>query len=169
MGIRNLDRFKARLDQWGQVHVPEKSLQLQKRVAFLVLGAYFVSTEMGRDSRGRYTRVPQVVAVAGLLQLTPVDSGRARGNYQLTYGSPATGILEDFPTGTSTGSAPTSDENMRAMKALSRARPYGRMFIVNNLPYIVVLNDGGVNRVAHHMMERAISNARAALATRKAA
>jgi len=149
-------KFQRALDKHAE-RIPSQALAFQKRVAFMLLGAAY------KDAEGR------VRLIVGLLQLTPVLTGRARGNYQVTTGSPATGTLDDARFGGATGAGATAEETSRAAAALANARPYGVIFIVNNLPYIVVpLNDGGKNRQAHHMMERAIANTRAALAGRAA-
>ncbi|MGA0608831.1 hypothetical protein [Caldimonas sp. KR1-144] len=66
---------------------------------------------------------------------TPVDTGRARGNWQTTIGSPATGQLSvEDPTGASTVAAAT--------RRLAGFRSGPSIFIMNNLPYIERLEYG---------------------------
>ena len=70
-------------------------------------------------------------ALARIVRRTPVDTGRARGNWQSSIGSPASGqrTFED-PVGT-------------GMAQLGVLPPYSKSFITNNVPYILVLEDGG--------------------------
>ena len=68
---------------------------------------------------------------------TPVDTGRARGNWQATTGSMAGGTVEKLDA---TGSA-----TIAAMKSeVSGWTPKDDLpaFITNNLPYIQRLNEG---------------------------
>jgi hypothetical protein len=61
-----------------------------------------------------------------VIKMTPVDTGRAKGNWQCTIGSPASGTVE------------TSGEDA-AMSAMMQAVPdYAgkKVFLTNNLPYI---------------------------------
>lgn len=64
----------------------------------------------------------------------PVDSGRARGNFQASEGSPAngeTGVVD--PSGGSTVAAGTA--------VIAAAQP-GDWWITNNVPYIIPLEMG---------------------------
>lgn len=69
---------------------------------------------------------------------TPVDTGRARGNWQATTGSPATGELGENRNA-KVGTAP-------ALRALEVARGWkvgsASIFLTNNLPYIERLENG---------------------------
>lgn len=67
---------------------------------------------------------------------TPVDTGRARGNWQPTSGDPAEGALENTldPSGAATISQGA---------AVAKKLKYGdTAFTVNNLPYINALENG---------------------------
>lgn len=67
---------------------------------------------------------------------TPVDTGRARANWQCTMGSPADGVLEA--------------EDKSGAEAMARARDVSvgigtddrSIFLTNNLPYIEALENG---------------------------
>lgn len=156
MSVRNLRSFGRDLDRFVE-KLDARTILFQKKVAFLVLGAY-IQLASG-----------DIRAQAGVLQLTPVDTGRAVGNWQVTVGSPASGELSNV-FGTAGGARGAAEQfaTARAIRGLSGLRPGQSIWITNNLPYIVVLNDGGVNRQAHHMVERAIGNARAALSRSRA-
>jgi hypothetical protein len=66
---------------------------------------------------------------------TPVDTGRARGNWQVSVGNVPNGTLEiEDKSGSATISAATA--------AASGLRAGDVIFLVNNLPYILRLEDG---------------------------
>ncbi len=72
---------------------------------------------------------------ATVVLATPVDEGRARGNWQVALNGPASGTLE------------IEDKNGAAAIAQGKAtipghKPGGSIHITNNLPYIGRLNDG---------------------------
>ena len=73
---------------------------------------------------------------------TPVDTGRARGNWQTNVGTPILSVTEN-----------TSEPSA----TFKRGDGYKVMYITNNLPYIGVLEDGGVSRPPHHMIKRSLS------------
>jgi hypothetical protein len=77
----------------------------------------------------------ELEALKGIVQKTPVDTGRARGNWQVTEGSPAAGTLESVDR----SGGPTISKGTGEILA---AKPFGKIWITNNLPYIGVLEDG---------------------------
>lgn len=153
MGVVQLTAFQRQLDRFGE-NLEKKAILFQKKVAFMVLGA-FLDTGAG------------IRAHVGLLQLTPIDTGRAVGNFVVSTGSPRFEVV-DGKFGREGGgeanrgraSAKVQTASVRVLAALRLGES---IFITNSLPYIMVLNDGGVNRVAHHMQERAIENTKRAL------
>lgn len=157
MGIRNLAAFNAGLDRFAK-KIEARGVAFQKKVAFMLLGAY-VQTGGG------------VAAVVGVLQLTPVDTGRAVGNWQVSIGSPAEGEIDAGKPNKKSGQSVSiagrtraiAQATRRGVSALSGLRFGQTIWIVNNVAYIVVLNDGGPNRTAHHMLERAVGNTRRSL------
>ncbi len=68
---------------------------------------------------------------------TPVDTGRARANWQLAIGNAPQGVLDKTDKGGGTGSE--LGKGSRKLKARSVGRS---AFIVNNLGYIVALEEG---------------------------
>ncbi|MEO8278026.1 MAG: hypothetical protein ABI639_17590 [Thermoanaerobaculia bacterium] len=153
MAFVNLAEFNQGLDKFGKT-VERQALLFQKKVAFMVLGA-FLSTDAG---------IRQHV---GLLQLTPVLTGRAVGNYIVSSGSPSTSTSDAgySKSGSQAGNRKAAEMRVtvQALSALGSHRFGSSIWICNNLPYIAILNDGGTNRVAHHMLERALTNTRDAL------
>lgn len=161
MGVDNLAQFSADLDSWINVEVPAEVVAFQKKVHLLVLGCGF------SDSQGN------MKMAAGLLEMTPVDTGTARANWISSVGAPSGGIVEvegirqrnraalpaDF-----IGAPASAEETDNAMSALAGLKFGENSYIVNNLEYISILEDGGVNRVGHHMVSRSIINAEGVLA-----
>nr|BDD43784.1 hypothetical protein 4 [Spirochaetaceae bacterium] len=67
---------------------------------------------------------------------TPVDTGRARGNWQANVGSPAVGVVE----ATDTGGGSTIMDIAKEVESWDVENV--AIYLVNNLPYIVPLEDG---------------------------
>ncbi|WP_313203358.1 HK97 gp10 family phage protein [Pseudomonas sp.] len=80
----------------------------------------------------------RVIAIAMLNEIvlrSPVDTGRFRGNNIVSVGAPVyTSTVNVDPTG-----AETIQNGARAVSGLE---PYTQVFIQNNLPYAVPLEDG---------------------------
>jgi hypothetical protein len=84
--------------------------------------------------------------LAGLTLKTPVLTGRARANWQVSEGDPAQGDVENVdPTGGET----ISDGNGK----IARAATYGVLYITNNLPYIERLENGWSRQAPGGMLE----------------
>jgi hypothetical protein len=82
----------------------------------------------------------------GIVQKTPVLTGRARGNWFPTNGAPSAQVGEDVAGVSVTGQPMTSEEKgrVRAVTSKLEALPLGaeRTFITNNLDYILKLEEG---------------------------
>ncbi|AEJ13041.1 MULTISPECIES: hypothetical protein [Pseudomonas] len=80
----------------------------------------------------------RVIALAMLNEIvlrSPVDTGRFRGNNIVSVGAPVyTSSVNVDPTGSE-----TIQQGVRVMTGLE---PYTQVFIQNNLPYAVPLEDG---------------------------
>lgn len=68
---------------------------------------------------------------------TPVDTGRAAANWQLTFSEPAAGVLP-VPSAKEL----SSRENITSASELLRSYAGQEIHIANNLPYIRRLNEG---------------------------
>lgn len=74
------------------------------------------------------------------MKKTPVDTGRARGNWQISIGSDNTSPIErNDPKNYGTVSQFKGEE----IKKLNECKGDEKIFIVNNLPYITTLEYGG--------------------------
>lgn len=79
-----------------------------------------------------------------LVMETPVDTGQARSNWQVTIGQPATGVVDTFVPGGfgSTRGQNAMESTIAGLNVLDAKKPGQDVWITNNLPYISKLNDG---------------------------
>ena len=68
-----------------------------------------------------------------LVYSTPVDTGRARSNWQVEIDRPASGTVDPVPAAVALE---------RAAATVQRSMPGSTIHITNNLPYIGRLNEG---------------------------
>jgi Tfp pilus assembly protein FimT len=107
--MSNLSRFSADLDRAFEDKVEGNVIAFQKKIA--------------------------LEALRRLIFRTPVLSGRARGNWQVSLGVRDDGVLEvTDPSG-----QPTIDKGTRPIMDLNK---FDIIYIQNNLPYIKRLDDG---------------------------
>lgn len=144
----NIRTFKRTLEEEWPALIDEQALKLQKSLTFLILGAVV-------EVAG------QVHHVSGLLHMTPVDTGRARANWQVSTGSPILTTIAETSSAEH-GNPPTAGEMAAAVRSLAGAKVGTVIFITNNLPYIVPLNEGHSNQSPPGWVEQAVDNALAA-------
>jgi len=81
----------------------------------------------------------------GVVMMTPVDTGRARGNWQVTVGEqPREGIEEADKTG--------DRAKARGLAEIELTLPGEVIWIHNNLPYIGALERGHSGQAPHGML-----------------
>ena len=127
----------------------------------------FREFDLALKSFGRKT-VPEAVgdfrdavaleALRGMVLLTDVDTGRARGNYQTTVGQPAVGDrnVTDI-SGKGDEGASAVDTVTEGAAVIAGARdPFAPIWIHNGLDYVVYLNDGTAKIPARHMLEQTV-------------
>lgn len=93
--------------------------------------------EGGEDEVGKIHRAATLDLLREVATETPVDTGRARANWQVGRKRPPTGETDD--TDTSSGASSTVS---RESEEIARIRPFSISYVANNLPYIGSLNDG---------------------------
>lgn len=104
----------------------------------------FRETTLGRLDRVRRGSILELFTL--VIDATPVDTGRARGNWQTTVGQPAQGVVDRR------GSSVAIAEVVANLGSLSDV-----VFMVNNLPYIERLEyDGWSAQAPAGMMRRNI-------------
>lgn len=73
---------------------------------------------------------------SAIIKASPVDTGRFRMNWQATYSTPATGVINSFD--------PTGSAAIGAMSTVVLNNPFWFDFVLtNNLPYANVIEYGG--------------------------
>jgi len=81
------------------------------------------------------TRKTALNLLVDLVRQTPVDTGRARGNWQMNIKTPKLDIIENTSSSESISVALGVASKTKSVK-------YPVIYITNNLPYIVPLNNG---------------------------
>lgn len=98
--------------------------------------------------------------VTEVVNRTPVDTGKARSNWQVTIGQPATGELPPYAPGSHLGRNETANAAAAVASARSALATHGQgrtIYITNNVNYIEKLNHGWsqqapANFVVHGIM-----------------
>lgn len=97
-----------------------------------------------------------LVADQTITMATPVDTGRARANWQVGIGSAPAGTVEYSGGGSSAASY--SIGAAHSVVTTYRGQP-GGIWLVNNLPYIQRLNEGWSAQAPAKFVEQAIDTA----------
>jgi hypothetical protein len=98
----------------------------------------------GTDAKvERTVRAVKMELFRSVIQDTPVDTGRARGNWQATIGSPATDEIDN------------EDINVALAGVASNLGKVADVsFLANNLPYIEKLEEGSSTQAPSGMVRR---------------
>ena len=94
---------------------------------------------------------------------TPVDTGLARSNWIATIGTPAAGVIPPYSPGMKLGKGERGNASgargqaEQVIKGWSPEDP--SIFISNNTPYIIILEEGTQNRAPNMMAKLAIQAA----------
>ena len=96
----------------------------------------------------KFMRALALEAVGRIARRTPVDTGRARGNWQTTLGRPAVGTIE-------VEGSPAAMSALAVSRAKAAVAGYksGDIHIVNNLPYIGNLENGSSRQAPSGMVQ----------------
>lgn len=119
------------------------------------------ASELTEEGILKAHRALTLIALERIIDRTPVDTGRARGNWQTTTITPAKGVIDkqwkarrkddDARRGVNGANA-----KARAMKmgnaAIATLRPFSISHITNNLPYIEALENGHSKRAPQGML-----------------
>lgn len=132
------DRFQMEMTKWAVKNVPLIGKAVQAAVTTAVY--------------------------RGIVQKTPVLSGRARHNWFPTLGAPSSAAVEETAGVSITGQPQTAEETARinTVTRQLKALPLGqaKVFITNNQPYIQGLEDGTGSKKSppHAMVQGTIIN-----------
>lgn len=122
--------FRAEMNRWADKHVPEIGKQVHKQVSEFIY--------------------------KGIVERTPVLTGRARFNWFPTTGAPATQAVEETANVSVTGTPMQPEEKARIKAVTSKldALPLGseKVYIANNLDYILKLENGSSPKSPPNMM-----------------
>lgn len=122
------------LKKYYEIVMPNNHLELQKRLA-VRLHQYIVF---------RNSQMPN----------HPVDTGWARANWGCSLGKPKTGTIGRYPGKGNTSNIPIFD----LTSVLAKARPFGIIWIYNNVPYILELENGHSKQAPEGMLEGALND-----------
>ncbi len=119
-----------------------------------------VTGKLVEENGGKLLRKVAVAVDAAVVLATPVDTGRARSNWQVEIGSAPEGVLPPFHPG---AEGSTSGPNAQAALAAARrviegAVPGDTIHITNNLDYIGRLNDGWSAQAPAGFVEEAVQH-----------
>lgn len=105
----SLAKFNTEIDNFAKKVIPQKVVLLQKKIAF--------------------------EALKRIAEKTPVRTGRARGNWQVTIGQPAASVLNTFDI-------MGKETIAKGLAALANLPPFSVVYITNNVNYISFLEEG---------------------------
>lgn len=120
----NFRQFSAEVGRFAEEEVPRKVQQVQQTIS--------------------------LQALRGVVLKTPVDTGRARGNWQTSTGTPAEGELDTFDR---TGQQTIA----RGQPTITSAQPFGVIWLANNVPYAGRLEDGYSQQAPNGMVSTTVT------------
>lgn len=127
----NVLEFNLRLDHFAQQDVPGLILLATKKLAFDIF--------------------------AGVVRMTPVDTGRARNNWHMSLNTPDDVVLESA-TGGGLGSPPAQEHLSEQQQVLAGLNQVGIVvWIQNNLVYAPVLENGWSKQAPAGMVATTLS------------
>lgn len=97
------------------------------------------------DMAALVQRAIALEALRGVVQMTPVDTGRARGNWQVSHDTPADGTLDVEDKG---GRATIG----KGAAEVAAIEPFEHTYLTNNLDYIEELEKGSSEQAPHGMV-----------------
>ncbi len=103
-------------------------------------------TTKTKKAHGTITRVATLELFSGVIKATPVDTGRARGNWQTAVGSPAQAETDRV-----------DKSGGEAIAEVETKTPEGAgqvTYLSNNLPYIDALENGSSTQAPEGMVRK---------------
>lgn len=95
-----------------------------------------------------------------IVNLTIVDTGRLRANWQTTVGAPAEGFIEDRKDRREAEGGNVAVSLGSAAIASAHDDPFDPIWLHNGLPYAIHVNDGSPTVTAVHMLEQTVARLR---------
>ena len=123
----------------GAIDVKKFKMQIKNEIDDVLVQSQEFKEKIGFD------------CFAGIVKRTPVDTGRARGNWMVSLGSAVEAVVDSGPTISDGQSSPSALIN-QGMSTISKSKPGQDIVISNNLPYIVFLEEGTTKQNAKGMV-----------------
>lgn len=128
MSFGSLEQFNKEIDAFTRDLVPAEVVKLQKKLV--------------------------LEALQRIVKKTPVDTGRARGNWQTTIGESAETAIEVLD--------PDGGETIaKGLAAIGQLPPYSIVWISNNVNYIEFLEGGSSKQAPAGMVALTVEELRA--------
>lgn len=108
------------------------------------------------DNADRLVRRCALATDTALVLATPVDSGRARANWQVELGQAAEGIIGDPNNKKEQFDKSGQSAIAQGTETISQYKSGSSINITNNLPYIERLNDGWSAQAPVGFVEKAV-------------
>jgi hypothetical protein len=109
--------------------------------------------ELTEDKIGLVIQKVGMDLLRGVVMLTPVDTGRARANWQASIGSP---ITTELPWEGGGKSAATQAALSQGEAAVGKVKGDAALFLSNNVPYIEALEWGHSGQAPDGMVRKTI-------------
>lgn len=107
------------------------------------------------DDHSNMVKKVAMQALSGVVNKTPVDTGRARSNWMTAVNSVPSDTIE-LSANLSREQAAAESLN-RGVAVINEAKPFSSISIANNLPYIGVLEYGGSNQAPEGMVRKTLA------------
>jgi hypothetical protein len=110
------------------------------------------------DSSDKLVRRVALAVDSTVVLATPVDTGRARSNWQAELNAPADGVIDAYADGkgASTAGANATAAMQQAAAVIATHKSGDSIHLTNNLPYIGRLNDGWSAQAPAGFVEQAV-------------
>lgn len=108
------------------------------------------------DNADRLIRRCALATDAAVVLATPVDTGRARANWQVELGEPAAGVIGDLKDKKAQFDRSGQSTISQGSEAIKGYKSGTSINITNNLPYIERLNDGWSAQAPSGFVEKAV-------------
>jgi hypothetical protein len=95
-----------------------------------------------------------------VVRATPVDTGRARANWQMSLNEPAQGVLYPQPQKPPTPESGAERSVAEGRDVLSQYKTGDTVYITNRLPYIGLLDAGHSAQAPANFVARSVQRAR---------
>lgn len=107
-----------------------------------------LTKSLPRDQQVRFQKKIVLEALRRIVLKTPVKTGRARGNWQTTINTRPGNVLD----------VRSGDRNpiSAGLSALGRLRPGQIVYLTNNVPYIIFLEEGTPNMAPIGMVKTTV-------------